>query len=74
MFLTKAELTELTGYKVATKQRATLIKNGIRFTVNRHGHPLVLKKHIEEILCNSPSPHRRTQPNEAALKKSLGLI
>jgi hypothetical protein len=47
MFLTAAELAELTGYKQATKQVAMLRRQGIAFFTNAAGHPKVARAVIE---------------------------
>lgn len=74
LFLDKESLKELTGYRHPAKQVAWLKRAGIKFTVNRYNHPLVLQKHLEEILCNSPSkPSRRIEPDLEGLHKAMGL-
>jgi hypothetical protein len=47
MFLTAAELAELTGYKLPGKQRAWLARNGIAHWVNAAGRPVVPRAAIE---------------------------
>lgn len=74
MFLDKKSIEAITGYKIKSKQVQWLRRSGIRFTLNRAGDPLVLQKHIEEILCDNPtSGDRRIEPDEAALRKTIGL-
>jgi hypothetical protein len=41
MFLTRAELIDLTGYKTPKKQIAWLTKNGVRFWIAATGQPKV---------------------------------
>ena len=47
MFLTRDELFELTGYRIASKQVKQLKAQRIPFYVNRAGHPKVAKAIIE---------------------------
>jgi hypothetical protein len=49
MFLTAAQLRELTGYKVQTKQRRWLEENGIPHSVNAGGKPVVLVSAVEKM-------------------------
>lgn len=66
MFLTQAELSQLTGYH--QNQRARICKwlgdNGIAYTENRLGEPVVLRSSVEKKQEHSP------QPNFEWLKKS----
>lgn len=66
MFLTAAELSQLTGYH--PNQRARICKwlgdHGIAFTENRLGEPVVLRSAVETKQERSP------QPNLDWLKKS----
>lgn len=47
MFLTDAEITELTGYRQSSKQVAMLRRQGVPFHVNAAGHPKVARAVIE---------------------------
>lgn len=47
MFLTEAEVADLTGYKQASKQVAMLRQQGIPFHVNAAGHPKIARAIIE---------------------------
>ncbi len=73
MFLEQDEIEQLTGYKLGKKQVSWLSKSGIKFTVNRYGHPLVLKKHIETLLGAESTKSSRVEPDVRALKNKLGL-
>jgi len=42
-FLSKEDMIRLTDYKLPSKQIEVLRKNGIPFTVDRCGHPVVMK-------------------------------
>lgn len=42
-FLTKEDMIRLTDYKLPSKQIEVLRKNGIPYTVDRCGHPVVMK-------------------------------
>jgi hypothetical protein len=75
MFLTIEDIERLTGYKVYANQAQWLRTHGIKHMQNRYGQPLVTQKQIEEILESAPEKAKqRIQPDEAALKKSMGLI
>lgn len=41
MFLTPAQLTELTGYRLPSKQIQWLVHNGVRHWIARTGRPVV---------------------------------
>jgi hypothetical protein len=73
MFLDDEELTKLTGYKRKSSQIDWLRKNGIKHLVNGLGEPLVTQKQLDEILCSGKTKSHRTEPDEQALKKLLGL-
>lgn len=47
MFLSEAELVDLTGYRQAVKQVAHLKAQRIPFHVNRAGHPRVARAVLE---------------------------
>jgi len=47
MFLTPADLTELTGYKLGKKQCDWLRSHGWVFEVNSHGRPVVSKAYFD---------------------------
>lgn len=50
MFLTKEELHELTGYVRPADQCRWLEKRRWKFAVSGLGRPVVLRKHVEEML------------------------
>jgi hypothetical protein len=52
MFLSAAELTELTGYKRHAEQCAWLRANGIRYALDRWRRPRVLRSEIERALSS----------------------
>lgn len=47
MFLTDAELTELTGYKRPADQRRWLTEHAWIFEISRTGRPRVLSSYVE---------------------------
>lgn len=47
MFLTPAELAELTGYKIPAYQVRWLVRNGVRHWINRAGRPVVPRSAID---------------------------
>lgn len=47
-FLTKEDMIRLTDYKLPSKQIEVLRKNGIPYTVDRCGHPVVMKASLSE--------------------------
>jgi hypothetical protein len=46
LWLTPAEVAELTGYKQKSKQRLELARQGFRFTVRHDGFPMVDKSQV----------------------------
>jgi hypothetical protein len=56
MFLTKEELSILTGFKRSSKQCDQLRKQGVPFRVNAHGDPIVCRTAIEGFPNNSKEP------------------
>lgn len=48
MFLTDADVRELTGYRRYSKQRELLHRNAIPFFVAASGRPIVLKADLEK--------------------------
>jgi len=47
LFLDDAELTQLTGWKMKSRQIQWLRQNGIPFRVNATGHPVVTRSAVE---------------------------
>lgn len=72
MFLTCAELEEMTGYKNHAAQAAWLAENGYRFDLNKNGRPNVMVDQVRERqLAKSGKPGRRTPgPDFSALEKA----
>lgn len=76
MFLSQQEIQDLTGYKVQKKQIQWLRENGIKFLVGCDGKPRVMESHLEAIIgadSTKGTTKRRTEPNESALNKWMGL-
>jgi hypothetical protein len=74
MFLTKREIARLTGTFKENEQVDWLINNGFVFKVNGQGEPIVLKKQIEQLFGIDNARQASRQPNEAALKKRMGIM
>jgi hypothetical protein len=53
VFLTPADLEQLTGYKVPAKQAAWLEERGWRFVRNAAGRVMVSRAHAEAMLGGS---------------------
>ncbi len=60
MFLTNAEIAELTGYKRPTKQVVMLKRQGIPFYVNAAGHPKVARAILEGGRAKAKAAHNAT--------------
>lgn len=57
MFLTEAELTELTGYQRPKQIKEWLDRNGYRYEIDRHGWPKVLRDTLYSrfgVISNEP--------------------
>lgn len=68
MFLTPAELQELTGYKRAMDQCRWMRKRGWTFELNNLNRPVVLRAHAEAKLGSAtPAATPAAAPNFAAL-------
>lgn len=64
LFLTRAEVAELTGAKLKQRQIAVLQRNGIRHTLNAAGWPVVTRTAIEgDAVLAAPAPWK---PRKAA--------
>jgi len=48
-FLSKEDMIRLTDYKLPSKQIEVLRKNGIPFTVDRSGHPVVMRTSLSDV-------------------------
>lgn len=66
MFLTAAELCELTGYQKPALQRRWLADNGYSFDVRKDGKPVVSRAYYEG-RQHSPRQQRTVGPNLGAL-------
>ena len=53
MFLTSAELAELTGYKLPAHQRRWLTAHGWSYATNANGRPVVSRSHAEARLAGA---------------------
>lgn len=60
MFLTDAELYELTGYRQPSKQVAMLRRQGVPFHVNAAGHPKVARAILERPASKDTSKPQKT--------------
>jgi len=70
LFLSKAQLTELTGYVRRADQRRRLIELGLPFKPGRDGVPLVLREVVEAEFGLRPDiASRRTRPDIDALRE-----
>ena len=61
-FLSKAEVSELTGRKQRLKQIQQLASMNIDFTIDAFGWPKVLRKLVETRLGLSSSKHQEQEP------------
>lgn len=66
MFLTEEELRELTGAKNKSLQIEQLCIQGIPYTVNRTGHPRVMREVLVSLYIGNKRV-RHNQPNFEAL-------
>ena len=67
MFLTPAQVHELTGYQRPSKQIAWLRANGLRFFVAADGHPRVPSAQFEQ----PAGATQRSTPNLDALRREV---
>lgn len=69
MFLTQAELAELTERKRKDKQIAWLKANGYHFATGANGHARVLREHVQAKLCGGSmaAAPAATEPNWGAI-------
>lgn len=65
--LTGAEISELTGAKIGTKQRVILDKAGIRYVERADGRPALTMSAVNAVLTTDKELAASTQPNWAAL-------
>lgn len=65
LFLTRAEVAELTGAHIKRRQIAVLVRNGVRHTINAAGWPMVTRAAVEGRA--EPAQDAKTwKPNKAA--------
>ena len=71
MFLSAAELADLTGLKLPACQRRWLIRNGYLFDADINGRPKVLRAYVEHRLgLNKRQPSAMIQPNYAVIRSN----
>lgn len=63
LWLTPAELVELTGFKQRGKQRLELARQGLKFTVRSDGFPLVDRSLFQASGERLTKNQRRREPN-----------
>ena len=59
MFLTDAELEQLTGTKQPSKMIEWLRREGFTFRVDRNGWPVVSADHVKQVLSGSAAVKRK---------------
>jgi len=71
MFLTQAELADLTERKRKGEQIAWLKANGYLFAIGASGHARVLREHMQARLCggSATAAPATTEPNWNAMKR-----
>jgi hypothetical protein len=69
MFLTRAELVELTGYQLHAWQVRWLVAHGWRFERSISGRPIVLRAHAESRLSDPSTAAPAVSLNLAAIQK-----
>lgn len=67
LFVSPAEVEELTGYKTRARQRHWLVEHGWKHEVDRRGFPKVLRAELERRMLGSPSKPKERELNIAAL-------
>ena len=71
LWLSKEELVELTGYKMASRQKRALTQMGLQFRSRPlDGFPLVDRWQFEGEILRPPAALRRQQPNWDAINGS----
>ena len=68
MWLTDAELVELTGYERRADQRKWLVAKGWTFVVSATGKPIVLRDYAASMLGSQQTQQRHWTPNLAAIR------
>jgi len=71
LFLTAAELFDLTGYKKPSKQLSWLRGQGFIFRVAADGYPRVDRTHYLKLMGGAveAARHSKSQPDFSSLKK-----
>jgi hypothetical protein len=72
MFMTDAELEEMTGLQRPSAQIRWMDRYGIKYVVSAEGRPRVLRSHLERMMDGGKSAGKRPQPNFEALKQLNG--
>lgn len=64
MFLTEAEVADLTGYIKPSKQIQWLMRQGFNFRIAADGHPRVARDHVLKVMgATSGNVRAKTEPN-----------
>ena len=66
LFLSRAEVAELTGAHIKRRQIDVLVRNGIRHTINAAGWPMVTRAAVEGGAQSQAEQPRTWKPNKAA--------
>lgn len=70
LFLTQAELAELTERKRKGEQIAWLEANNYRYAIGANGHARVMREHVQALLCGGGealAPAASLEPNWGAM-------
>ena len=70
MFLTAAELEQLTGYRRYSKQRQALDRNAVPYFVAASGRPVVLKEDLVKRIVRPDGPKANPRLRLAAANAS----
>lgn len=68
MFLTDAELRELTGFIRPSKQILWLTREGIMFRIAGDGHPRVLTDYLRKVFGIAAATKQKTAPDFSTLR------
>lgn len=69
IFLTAAEIADLTGFKTPKRQTEWLGNHGWRFEINGNHRPIVARKYAEKMLGCGAIEENAYRPNFAALQR-----
>ena len=72
-FLTKEELTTLTGYKTPARQMMWLDENGWRYIKNRNNSPIISRHYCRQRLSDGV-PEAHVQGWEREFEKGLASL